>query len=176
MTTESKKPKSEQGKQAYTMTIITVVITVLVIGSAVYSIFRLNTNRKLVAPLPPTASGQIMSRTYVNKEYGFTISYPSNWSEISDASFIDVKGNKVPYVALQSPVRHDFPNYQKSGVVFELALNLSNKKVQTDAADFMKVFEAGDNGAIFMNTPQQQLTDTQEFKTAQQIIQTVTFP
>ncbi len=74
----------------------------------------------------PTASDTHVPegwKTYTNAQYGFSLLYPEDW-KMYDSSFTRSQGNRVPYIAVASPIRYDFSGYEKIGAHFLLSFDL----------------------------------------------------
>lgn len=113
-------------------------------------------------------------KTYTNKEYGFEIKYPSDWS------FKDISSStRNPSIVIKSKTRLNLPGYENVPVYFRAVIisNLSNTgKVISKTGHFSTIKEVPNQQDAFnVNINQQTEENTNEYKIWQQILSTFKF-
>lgn len=118
---------------------------------------------------PDVVDETVKWQTYKNEEYGFEVKYPVDW-KINDQSFT-YSGARNSSVEILSPILYDIPNYENMGALFSLQINFKDNKVVVNHSRFIKAKEQGDQAVTFINMADYVLQNYNEYKIAQQIIQ-----
>lgn len=120
---------------------------------------------------PDVVDETVNWKTYKNEKYGFEVKYPIDW-KINDQSYT-YSGAINTSLEIISPTIYDVPNYENTGAIFSLQINFKDNKVVVDHSRFVKVREQGDQAVAFINIADSVLQNYNEYKIAQQIIQSV---
>jgi hypothetical protein len=106
------------------LVIVLVVVVVLAIAGGIWYY-----KARQSSPAQPSSSEGVVDAptsstawtTYRNDDYGFSVSYPSDWT-LSDKS-LDQQCSRDPGVVITSPSRYDLPGYQGFPVQYIISIS-----------------------------------------------------
>ena len=121
------------------VTPLIIILVLLISGTGFYF---LSTKKDITSPGLIVPNEKTNWKTYTNKDYNFTLSYPSNWT-ISDRSYDD-NGRAINIVVI-GPSRLDFPNH--------LGYEVNYSVLISGSADTQKLSSFSGRGCFFTKDP-----------------------